>query len=327
MTRLPVSGSDDGTWGVILNDFLGVEHNADGTLKSGGSLAAKADNGTVVHTTGSEIIAGTKTFSASPVIPSPSLGSHATTKTYVDGLVSTGAPDATTGNKGLIQLAGDLAGTAALPTVPGLAAKEPTIAAGSISQYWRGDKSWQTLDKASVGLANVDNTSDAIKNTAAATLTNKTISGTTNTLSNIPESAVTNLTSDLAAKVDTADARLSDQRTPLDGSVTDAKVATGAAIAKSKLANLGIVDADVSAISESKVTNLVTDLASKVDKSTVTTKGDLIVATAAATVTRVGVGADGQTLTADSTQASGVKWAASGAAPSADLSNFLLMGA
>jgi len=31
--RLPTPGSDDGQWGTILNDFLLVEHNADGTLK------------------------------------------------------------------------------------------------------------------------------------------------------------------------------------------------------------------------------------------------------------------------------------------------------
>jgi hypothetical protein len=34
MTRLPQPGSDDGTWGVILNDFLSKSHNSDGTLKN-----------------------------------------------------------------------------------------------------------------------------------------------------------------------------------------------------------------------------------------------------------------------------------------------------
>ncbi len=33
MTRLPVVGSDDGVWGAILNEYLLVEHNPDGTQK------------------------------------------------------------------------------------------------------------------------------------------------------------------------------------------------------------------------------------------------------------------------------------------------------
>lgn len=33
MARLPVPGSDSGTWGAILNDFLGTTLNNDGTLK------------------------------------------------------------------------------------------------------------------------------------------------------------------------------------------------------------------------------------------------------------------------------------------------------
>jgi hypothetical protein len=56
-------------------------------------------------------------------------------------------------------------------TSTALSGKEPTISAGTTSQYWRGDKSFQTLDKTAVGLANVDNTSDANKPVSTATQT------------------------------------------------------------------------------------------------------------------------------------------------------------
>jgi hypothetical protein len=53
----------------------------------------------------------------------------------------------------------------------GLATKENTITAGTTSQYYRGDKTFQTLDKTAVGLANVDNTSDANKPVSTAQAT------------------------------------------------------------------------------------------------------------------------------------------------------------
>jgi hypothetical protein len=52
-----------------------------------------------------------------------------------------------------------------------LANKEPTISSGTSAQYWRGDKTWQALTKASVGLGNVDNTSDLLKPISTATQT------------------------------------------------------------------------------------------------------------------------------------------------------------
>ncbi|HSX36135.1 MAG TPA: hypothetical protein VLH84_04350 [Patescibacteria group bacterium] len=165
MTRLPVPGADDGDWGNILNDFLTVEHNADGTLKirTDGTLSA------FVQTGGAQDITGVKTFTVSPVVPTPTNGTDAATKAYVDSVASSGAPNANASTPGLVQLAGDLGGTGTVFSAPVIT----------------------------------------------------------------------------------------------DGAITNAKVSASAGIVKSKLAALAIVDADVSAISESKITNLTTDLAAK----------------------------------------------------------------
>ena len=62
MSRLPTPGSDSGIWGDVLNDYLSVSLNTDGTVKSS-AISTKADDSAVVHNTGNETIAGVKTFS------------------------------------------------------------------------------------------------------------------------------------------------------------------------------------------------------------------------------------------------------------------------
>lgn len=56
-------------------------------------------------------------------------------------------------------------------TQTALNAKENTITAGTTAQYYRGDKTFQTLNSTAVGLGNVNNTSDANKPISTATQT------------------------------------------------------------------------------------------------------------------------------------------------------------
>lgn len=124
MARLPVPGADEGTWGVILNDFLSLTHNNDGSLKSGTVSSSALANGSVTQ---SKLSAGSA--SNGQVLGSDGANLVWTTPSGGGGSVA----DATTGAKGIVQLAGDLGGTAAAPTVPGLAGKANTSHTHAIS--------------------------------------------------------------------------------------------------------------------------------------------------------------------------------------------------
>lgn len=263
MTRLPQPGADDNTWGDILNEFLQVEHNSDGTLKKATDITTAAANASAALSTAqsaqtsaanaqqtsqkgqaggyasldvtgkvpvSQLPASTApvnsvntrtgdvsglaedadlqahisntsnphlvtksqvglsnvddtsdtnkpvsaaaqtqlnlkaplaspTFTGTVTVPTPTNPTDATTKSYVDSTVAAGTPDADSLTKGKIKLAGDLGGTAALPTVPGLANKVST----TVTVNSHPLSANVTVTKADVGLSNVTNTSDANK--------------------------------------------------------------------------------------------------------------------------------------------------------------------
>jgi hypothetical protein len=256
MSRLPTPGSDNDIWGDLLNDFLTVEHNADGSLKRGGDITNALNTANSALTTASNAPTAlsqltdvnTAGVSNSQVLSYDSVAGKWAPATVSSSTVN----DASTTTKGIVQLAGDLTGTAA----------SPAIAAGAVT----GAK------------------------IAAGTVTGAKIASGTITDTNI------------AAGAAIAKSKLASL------SIADADVAAGAAIAKSKLAALNIGDSDVNTISESKITNLTTDLAAKVDKTTFTAKGDVLAGTGSGTLSKLGVGGDGTVLTADSTQSTGVKW-------------------
>jgi hypothetical protein len=110
------------------------------------------------------------------------------------GFLTTNAVSSVAGKTGVVTLAkgdvglgsvdntSDLAKPVSTATQTALNAKENTITAGTTSQYYRGDKTFQTLDKSSVGLGNVDNTTDL----------NKPISTATQTALNAKQNTITN---------------------------------------------------------------------------------------------------------------------------------------
>ena len=254
MARLPIPGADDGTWGSVLNDFLAQAHAGDGTLKADavssntiqdGSIAGSKLQGSAVDASKLAVSGG----SDGQILTKDSVQSGGLSWTTVSG----GASDATTTTKGVVQLAGDLSGTAAAPTVPGLTSK---------------------TDKATLTTKG-----DVYVATGSATVTRLGVGADNSVL--------------------TADA----------AQATGVKWAAVPSAPDATTGSKGIVQlaGDLAGTAASPT---VPGLSGKTDKSTLTTKGDLYVATGASTVTRIGVGADTNVLTADSTQASGVKWAA-----------------
>jgi hypothetical protein len=71
-SRLPVPGADDGTWGNVLNDFLSIEHNGDGSLKvrTDGSFNKVSGVSVPANPTAGQVLTATSATAASWTVPS-----------------------------------------------------------------------------------------------------------------------------------------------------------------------------------------------------------------------------------------------------------------
>jgi hypothetical protein len=211
-------------------------------------------------------------LTGTPTVPTATIGTNTTqianTAFVTSAIAAAATPDATATVKGKIKLTGDLGGTADAPTVPGLANKENTIAAGTTAQYYRGDKSWQTLDKTVVGLSNADNTSDA----------NKPVSTATQTALNIKEDSANKSTDTALGFSDVLFPTQKAVKTYVDAQITsgvvdatnttkgkivlagdlagtaDTPTIAANAITTTKIATGAVTDAKITSVSSSKIT-------------------------------------------------------------------------
>jgi hypothetical protein len=95
MSRLPNVGGDDNSWGTILNDYLSVSHNSDGTINTAALPTSSSSTAGIVQlATTTEATTGTNTTKA--VTPA-GLKAVGDTKVIADGITTvklvTVAPD------------------------------------------------------------------------------------------------------------------------------------------------------------------------------------------------------------------------------------------
>jgi hypothetical protein len=197
---------------------------------------------------------------------------------------------------------------------------EPSIALGTTAQYWRGDKSWQTLDKTAVGLANVDNTADTAKpvSTAQQTALNLKANLAGPTFTGVPAAPTATAgdnTTQLAttAFVTTADNLKANLASPTFTGVPAAptaaaltsttQLATTAFVTAADTA-LGALKANVSHThAQADVTNLTTDLGLKAPLASPTFTGVPAAPTAAALTSTTQLATTAFVTTADALKA------------------------
>ena len=275
--RLPSPGQDEGVWGEILNEYLLVSHNPDGTIK---------DTAVTIDTSDKADVAYVDSGLAEKA-NSSSLAVVATSGNYAD---LQGKPDVVLATDGrLTDARTPVDNSVSRDKLQDDSVTEPKLAvandpqAGQFLAWGGASLTWQAqtpapvtsvlgkagdvlITKADISLGNVDNTSDINK----------------------PVSAATQVA--LTAKVDSASL---------------APVATSGSYAdlsnKPTIPAAGTTSGTYAEGNDGRITGAV-------QSSIVTAKGDLLAGTGNGQVGRLASGANGYILTADNTQSTGLAW-------------------
>lgn len=126
MARLPQPGGDSGNWGNVLNEYLLQSHQTDGTIKANAVDSAAIQNNSI---SGAKLQDNTVTDTKLYVSGGSNgevLAKNSGQPGGLQWIAAPGVPDADATTKGVVQLTGDLGGTASSPTVPGLTGKTNT---------------------------------------------------------------------------------------------------------------------------------------------------------------------------------------------------------
>lgn len=282
MPRLPTPGQDNGTWGNILNSFLSVSHNANGTLTT---AAISHANGELTTNKGQP--SGYASLSSSGFVPVSQLGAGtAGSNNYLRG---DGAWTVPVG--GSTTLAGDSDVSIASPannqvltynTITGKWSNQTPSSATVSSVFGRtGAVAAQSGDYTAAQVGALPGTDDL----AAIAAVNPTTANWSNNTKKITNIANGSVATDAAAF----------GQLPTAGTGITNTAGTWSV-------NYGTSGTTAAAGDDARLTGAI-------QASTATTKGDLLAAAATSTIARLGVGADGQILTADSAQTVGLKWA------------------
>ncbi len=188
MARLPTPGGDDGDWGDILNTFLEVAHNADGTLIPSAVTAAGAYSKPSSGIPSTDLDTSTQTIIA------------AVASKYVKPAGGIPASDLSSSVQASLTDAGS-----AVQTVNGKSGPSVTLAASDVGAptTLAGDSDVSLASPSDSQVLTYDGPSTKWKNKPAPTAPVTSVAGKTGAVT-LAESDIANLTSDLAATEKTA---------------------------------------------------------------------------------------------------------------------------
>jgi hypothetical protein len=285
-----------------------------------------------IQTGGAQSVDGVKTFTASPIVPTPTTTSQAAPKGYVDSAVAGGGSVTSVNTKtGVVvinqdeildgttykqysqtektKLAGVATGATANSTdatllnrtnhtgsqaestitnlISDLAAKEPAITAGITAQYYRGDKTFQTLNQDAVPDGTTNKAYTATEKTKLSGIaTNATANSSDATLLARANHTGTQLASTVSDFSSAADARITAATSTGTGSLvraTSPAITTPTGIVKDDV-GLGSVD-NTSNATERAATATLTN---KILNSTTNTFASVVSEASSATPTPTG---------------------------------------